>query len=158
MLWLRELCSFMSKEQSRERRDFNSDSLYRTPFSCYATFTLHLHFSPLHLNIVILKQWTQIWDEVSDSLSVRTSQRSTVWLTGDSNVTAGLPLIYHIHHFLWACDKALRAALCERKTCNHSLVLWRKQMSIYTYIHMHQQTYCICIFHTRRSKLQPEAC
>lgn len=60
---------------------------------------------------------------------------NSVWLTGDSNVTVGLPFIYHIHHFLGARDKSLRAALSQRQTRanTHLCGEENKQTSIQTF-------------------------
>lgn len=50
MLWLRELCSFMSKEQSEDRGDSNSDSFYKMSFNSLflidGVVKRDVHFAP----------------------------------------------------------------------------------------------------------------
>lgn len=152
MLWLRELCSFMSKEQrigwrkerrGEERRDSNSDSLTKTSFNSFflidRVVKQDVHSAPHHVFLTVAPYYgfplavKKVWHEMSDT--VRTSGRSTVWLTGDSNVTIGFSFIYHIHHFLRTCDEALSAALSERNTCTHSFVQWKKKGNITIYTH-----------------------
>lgn len=70
MLWLRELCSFMSKEQSDDRMrggGRKGETLIQTSYlKCHSFFfpnrvvkqDVHItHFSPLHLIMVLLYQW-----------------------------------------------------------------------------------------------------
>lgn len=45
----------------------------------------------------------------------RNLQNHEAWLTGNGNMAVHLALIYHIHNFLGARDKSLRAALIKNK-------------------------------------------
>lgn len=132
MLWLRELCSFMSKEQSEERRDSYSGSLNKTSLnSLFLTggvvkllCSLCISSRISHLCTLLLLYLNR--EKMCERQSIA---RSTAWLTGNSNMTVRPPFIYHIHNFLGACDKSLCAALSERTT--------RANIK-------HQQTYCVC--------------
>lgn len=95
MLWLRELCSFMSKEQNydtmqRGQEKRGEESLIQTPYlKCHSihyipwTKLMSKIFTLCHFAFLIFVPYyaftlKKIWHEMFDSTSIRTSGRSTV--------------------------------------------------------------------------------